>query len=70
MEAKEGEASSRSHRATGFDYNTLINLLGAWQDLRGGRLELLQRIVDYNVAIIDLERAKGTLLPYHGVAIP
>ena len=70
MEAKEGEASSRSHRATGFDYITLINLLSAWQDLRGGRLDLLQRIVDYNIAIIDLERAKGTLLSYHGVVIP
>ncbi len=70
MEAREGEANSRSVRATGFDYNTLINLLGAWQELRGGRQDLFRRIVDYNIAIIDLERAKGTLLSYHGVVIP
>ena len=70
LEAREGEANSRTVRATGFDYNTLINLLGAWQELRGGRQDLFRRIVDYNIAIIDLERAKGTLLPYHGVVMP
>ncbi|MCH7873064.1 MAG: TolC family protein [Planctomycetes bacterium] len=70
MEAREGEVSSASHRATGYDYNTLISILGAWQSLRGGRQDLFRRIVDYNLAIIDLERAKGTLLSYHGVVIP
>jgi hypothetical protein len=26
--------------------------------------------VDYNIAVIDLERAKGTLLDYNNVVIP
>ena len=31
---------------------------------------MLSAMVEYDVAMIDLERAKGTLLPYNNVVIP
>jgi len=43
--------------------------LGANQDLATARLGLLQALVNYNVNIIDLERRKGTLLPFNNVTI-
>ena len=38
--------------------------------LAASRNELLATLVNYNIAIIELERAKGTLLDYYNVVIP
>jgi outer membrane protein len=43
--------------------------LGAQQSLASERAGLLQSLVDYNRAIINLERVKGTLLKYDNVVL-
>lgn len=69
-EAREREVSLAVARAERKDYNTLSNELGARQSLANARRAMLASMVDYNVAIVDLERAKGTLLNYNNVVIP
>lgn len=69
-EAREREVNLAVARAERKDYNTLSNELGARQSLAGARRAMLAAMVDYNVAIVDLERAKGTLLNYNNVVIP
>ena len=69
-EARVREADSFVARAERKDINTLTNELGAWQNLANARRLLIASMVDYNIAIIDLERAKGTLLMYDNVVIP
>lgn len=70
MEAREREVNSIVARAERKDHNTLISELGARQALAGTRRAVLGVMVDYNIAVIDLERAKGTLLRHYGVVIP
>lgn len=43
--------------------------LSAVEQLNNARRTLLQVIIDYNVAIVDLEKAKGTLLRYNNVVV-
>jgi outer membrane protein TolC len=43
--------------------------LGAQASLAGERQNLLQSLVDYNRAITNLERVKGTLLEYDGIIL-
>ena len=69
-EAREQEVKSIVARAERRDFNTLNSELNARQSLASARRAMLAAIVDYNVAIIDLERAKGTLLRYYNVVIP
>jgi outer membrane protein TolC len=69
-EAREREVSLAVARAERKDYNTLSNELGARQSLANARRAMIISMVDYNIAIIDLERAKGTLLTYNNVVIP
>jgi len=69
-EAREREVNLAVARAERKDYNTLSNELGARQSLAGARRAMLISMIEYNVAIIDLERAKGTLLTYNNVIIP
>ena len=68
-EAKMDEVETTIARQVARDYNTLINELNAHQDLRRTRQDLLRRIIDYNLSITDLERAKGTLLRYFNVVL-
>ncbi len=68
--AREREVSLAVARAERKDYSTLTSELGARQSLANARRAMLAATVDYNVAIIDLERAKGTLLEYNNVVIP
>ena len=68
-EAKLDEVETTIARQVARDYNTLINELAAHQDLRRTRQDLLRRIIDYNLSITDLERAKGTLLRYFNVVL-
>jgi outer membrane protein TolC len=69
-EARQREVGSIVARAERKDFNTLNSELGARQSLFGARRTMLNATVDYNVAIIDLERAKGTLLQYYNIVIP
>lgn len=47
-----------------------INLIFQRQaNLAGARQRLLQSLVEYNQAIVDVERAKGTLLEYNNVIL-
>lgn len=69
-EAREREVESVVARAERKDLNTLNSELGARRGLADARRAVLAAIVEYNVAIIDLERAKGTLLNYNNIVIP
>jgi|CXWL01.1.fsa_nt_gi outer membrane protein TolC len=69
-EAREREVQSIVARAERKDINTLTTELNARQSLAGARRAMLGAMVNYNIAIADLERAKGTLLQFHNVIIP
>ncbi len=47
----------------------LDTILSAQNNLAAGRRALLQSIVNYNQGIVDVERAKGTLLEYDNVIL-
>ena len=69
-EARLREVDSIVARAERKDHGTLINELGSRRSLANARRFMLDAMVRYNIAIIDLERAKGTLLRYNNVVIP
>lgn len=69
-EAREREVQSIVARAERKDINTLTTELNARQSLAGARRVMLGSMVNYNIAIADLERAKGTLLQFHNVIVP
>ena len=68
-EAREKEVASIIARAERKDFNTLTNELNARRSLAAARRTLIQAMVEYNIAIISLEQAKGTLLRYSNVVI-
>ncbi len=69
VEANERQVESILARAERKDFTQLNAELSARRSLAANRRALLQAIIDYNMAIIDLERAKGTLLEYNNVVI-
>ena len=69
-ESREREVSSIVARAERKDINTLNSELGAREALAAERRSMLAAMVEYNIAIIDLERAKGTLLEYNNIELP
>lgn len=69
-EARVREVDSTVARAERKDIATLNSELGARQGLANARRAMVSAMVEYNIAIIDLERAKGTLLTYNNVVIP
>ncbi len=69
-EARVREVDSIVARAERKDINTLNSELSARQSLANARRGMVAAIVAYNVAIIDLERSKGTLLDYYNVIVP
>jgi len=69
-EAREREVDSIVARAERKDINTLNTELGARQSLANARRAIVASLVEYNIAIIDLERSRGTLLRYNNVVIP
>lgn len=69
-EASEAQVDSIRARAETQNYIQLSNELTAIRSLAASRNELLATLVNYNIAIIELERAKGTLLDYYNVVIP
>jgi outer membrane protein TolC len=56
-------------RAKAADPSYLETELSAVEQLANNRTTLLQVLMDYNVAIIKLERDKGTLLEYNNVVV-
>lgn len=68
--ARERQVESIVARAERKDINTLQTELNARQSLAATRRALMNDIVEYNIAIVELERAKGTLLDYNNVVIP
>lgn len=56
-------------RAGKIDPNYLETELSAVEQLANTRTILLQVVTDYNTSIIQLERAKGTLLEYNNVVV-
>ena len=68
-ESRVREVGSIVARAERKDLNTLNSELNARQSLANARRAMLNFMVEYNIAIIDLERAKGTLLPYNNIVI-
>lgn len=69
-QAREREVDSIVARAERKDINTLTTELNARQALAAARRAMLQNMVNYNISIIDLERAKGTLLRYNQIEVP
>jgi len=69
-EARLREVDSIVARAERKDINTLNSELAARRSLAESRRGMLRVMADYNIAIIDLERAKGTLLRYNNVVLP
>jgi outer membrane protein TolC len=51
------------------DQSTLNTVFAAQESLASARRSLLQALVGYNIAIVRLERSKGTLLQYDNVDI-
>ena len=68
-EAREREVGSIVARAERKDLNTLTSELNARNSLAASRRAMLRAMIAYNIAIIDLEQAKGTLLRYNNVII-
>lgn len=69
-EAREREVDSIVARAERKDFLVLNNELSARQGLASSRRSMLSALIEYNIAVVDLERAKGTLLDYNNVVIP
>lgn len=68
-EANEDQVASVVARAEKKDFATLNQELGARRGLANSRSALLDALVQYKIAVIELERAKGTLLEYDSVRL-
>lgn len=68
-EATQREVESIVARAERKDLNTLLSELDARTNLGETRRAMLRAMIDYNLAMVEVERAKGTLLEYYGVVI-
>jgi len=68
--ASQAQVRSLMARADAMNYIELNNELSAFQGFALNLNDLLRSIAGYNIAIIELERAKGTLLDYYNVAVP
>jgi len=69
-DASEARVDSIRVRAETSDFLQISNELSAIRSLAVTRNDLLQSVVEYNIAMVELERSKGTLLDYYNVAIP
>ncbi len=69
-DASEARLDSIRVRAETADYLQISNELSAIRALAVTRNDLLRSVVEYNIAMVELERSKGTLLDYYNVVIP
>jgi outer membrane protein len=56
-------------RTTEVSPNFLETELSATENLANSRIELLRLVTEYNIAVVALERAKGTLLQYNNIRL-
>ena len=68
-QASAEEVRSIVARAERKDINTLTTELNARESLASSRQNVINALLNANLALIDLERSKGTLLRYHNVSI-
>ena len=68
-EANQDQFEAIQARAESKNFVQLNQELNALQSLANSRRGLLQSIIDYNMSIIELERAKGTLPEYNNVIL-
>ncbi len=68
-QANEDQVTSVIARAERKDFTALNQELGARNALATSRSALLDALVQYNIAIIELERSKGTLLDYNNISL-
>lgn len=69
VNAAERNLRALQARSERIDPNYLETELSAVEQLANARIRLLQFMVEYNIAIIELERAKGTLLHYNNIIV-
>ena len=69
VRAADGNLRAFQARAEQVSPSYLETELSAIEQLANTRRVLLQVITDYNVAIVQLEKAKGTLLDYNNVVV-
>ncbi len=69
-QSRQREVDSIVARAERKDFNTLNSELSSRQSLANARRAMLSAMVEYNIATIDLQRARGTLLEYNNVIVP
>jgi hypothetical protein len=67
--AAEQNLRALQARASKIDPAFLETELNTIEQLANARSVLLRVIADYNIAIVELEKAKGTLLEYNNVAV-
>ncbi len=68
-EANEDQISAIIARAERKDFTALNQELNARRDLANSRSQLLDALTRYNVALIELERSKGTILDFNNIHI-
>lgn len=68
-EARQREVSARIARQETWNAEVLINELNSYEAFEGVRIRLLDRMLSYQRAILDLEKSKGTMLDYNNVVL-
>ena len=69
VESQQSQVQAIVDRAERRDPDQLNRELNARTALANSRLQLLDALLNYNYAITELERAKGTLLEYNNIPI-
>lgn len=69
VQSSERNLRALQARTQRIDPSYLQTELGAVEQLANNRRTLLGVLVDYNVALIELEKSKGTLLDYNNVTV-
>jgi len=69
VEASDDQVAAIRARAEAKNFVQLNQELNALQALAASRRSLLRSLIDYSVAIVDLERAKGTLPEYDNIVL-
>ncbi len=68
-QAAERNLRALQARAQRIDPTYLETELNTIEQLANARTILLQVVTDYNLALVQLEKAKGTLLEYNNVVV-
>jgi len=68
-ESSEEEVATLVARATGKDPDSLDRELRAREAVATQRSTMLKAVIDYNIAIVNLEAKKGTLLRYNNIDV-